>query len=82
MCLISLFSLHELFPAFVCAYNTGNLVKSSSGVNTFNPFPSFTSSLSPSGGSMSATFSSPKSGSTNQSSLLKSLINRSSTLYP
>ena len=40
--------LSELFPAFTCANNLGNLVNSLFGVKNFNSFPSFTSSSLPS----------------------------------
>ena len=38
--LISFFNLHELFPAFICAYNVESLVNSFFGLNIFNPVPS------------------------------------------
>ena len=43
ICLISLFRLYELFPAFICTNNTGILVNSLFQVKIFNP--SFTSSF-------------------------------------
>ena len=46
ICLILCFNLYELFPAFLCTNNIGSLVNNLFGVNIFNHFPSFTSSLS------------------------------------
>ena len=40
-CLISFFSLSELFPAFIFAYNIGSLVNSLFGVKILNPVPVF-----------------------------------------
>ena len=57
ICLISFFSMYELFPAFICANNTGSVDNNLLGVKIFNPFPSFTSSSLSSGG-MSSNFSS------------------------
>ena len=39
ICLISLFNLNELLPAFICANNTKSLVDILFGVKIFNPFP-------------------------------------------
>ena len=36
-----MFNLLELFPAFICANNIGNLVNSLFGVGIFNPVPVF-----------------------------------------
>ena len=33
----SFFNLHELFPAFICANNTGSLINNLFGINIFNP---------------------------------------------
>ena len=44
--------MSELFPAFICAKNTGSLINSLFGVKVFHPFPSFTSSSLSSGGGM------------------------------
>ena len=44
------FSLCELFPAFICANNTGSLVKSLFGVEVFNLFLFFTFSSPSSSG--------------------------------
>ena len=38
ICLISFFKLFELFPAFICANNIGNLVNNLPGVKIFNSF--------------------------------------------
>ena len=38
ICLISLFSSHEILPAFICANNTESVVNSLFGVKIFNPF--------------------------------------------
>ena len=54
--LISLLNLYELFPAFICANNTGSLVNSLFGVNILNPFPPFTSCSSPSSGGIGCTW--------------------------
>ena len=56
--LISFFSLHELFPAFINANNTGSLVNSLFVVNMFNCFPSFTYSALSSGDATSNSSSS------------------------
>ena len=53
ICLLSFFNLHELFPGFICASDIRSLVYNLLGVQVFNPFPSFTSSSSPSGGGIS-----------------------------
>ena len=57
ICLVSLFNLHELFPAFICDNNIGSLVNSLFGVKIFNSFLSFPSSSTPSGGGKSFNFS-------------------------
>ena len=49
ICLISFFSLYELFTAFTWGNDTRSLVNSLFEVKIFNPFPSFTSSPSSSG---------------------------------
>ena len=56
ICLILFFNLHELFPAFICANNTGSLVNSLFGVKILIPFISFVSSSLSSYG-VSGTFS-------------------------
>ena len=60
-----IFSLYDLFPAFICANNTGSLDNTLSGVRIFNPFSSFSFSLSSSSSDMSGmstNSSSPSSG--------------------
>ena len=47
ICLISVFNLYELFPAFICDDNIESLVNDLFAVKTFNPVPSVTSSSSP-----------------------------------
>ena len=42
--MILLFSVVELFGAFICVNNAGSLVYSLFGVKILNPFPCFTSS--------------------------------------
>ena len=46
ICLISSFSLYELFLAFIATNSTGNLINSFFGVKIINYFPFFTSSSS------------------------------------
>ena len=48
------FSLYELFPTFICANNTGNMIKSFSEFEMFNLFHFFTFSSSPSSADMVA----------------------------
>ena len=45
------------FPAFIHANNIRNIVNSLFEVNILNPFPSFTSSSSPSSGGKSSNYS-------------------------
>ena len=47
ICLLSVFNLYELFPAFICDDNIESLVNDLFAVKTFNPVPSVTSSSSP-----------------------------------
>ena len=42
ICMISLFSLFELFAAVIYVNNIGSLINSLFGVTIFNPFPSLT----------------------------------------
>ena len=49
ICVISFFSLHELFSAYICINNTGSLVNSLFGDKNLIPTPSFTSSHSSGG---------------------------------
>ena len=51
--MISFFSLYELFPAIICANDTGSLVNSLFGVKILIPFPS--TFLLPSKGGMGDT---------------------------
>ena len=77
---MSLFNLHEMFLAFICANNIRSLVNYLFGVKSFNSFPSFTSS-SPSSGGIS-----DKSTDSSLSLFLvvsadSSFLNQSSELY-
>ena len=88
ICLISFFSLYELFLAFICANNTGSLVNKCFGVQISNPFPSAFSSFtggigdtslsSPSGGIGSTFLSSSKGGMDNKSVNSSSYLNQPS----
>ena len=61
------FCLYELFPAFICANNTGRTVNSLFGGKIFNLFPYFTSSLSSRVGMSDASINSSSKSSTNLS---------------
>ena len=50
ICIVSFFNLYELFPAFISANNIGSLVNNLFIVKTFNAYPTFSSSSSPSSG--------------------------------
>ena len=50
--MISLFSSHEFFPAFICINDTESLINNLFKVKIFNALPSFTSTSSPSTGCM------------------------------
>ena len=78
ICLISFFSLYELFSAFIYANNTGGLVNSLFGVNIFIIFPSFTFSSSPSGGSMGCI--STNYSSSNSSGAMNGVLSPSSII--
>ena len=43
ICFISVFSLYELFPVFICGNSIGSLVNNLFRIKTFNHFPSFNS---------------------------------------
>ena len=55
ICLILFFNLFELFRTFNCTIHIGSLVNSFFGGKICNPYPSFTSSSSPSSSGMSST---------------------------